>query len=230
MYQLFIANKNYSSWSLRPWLLMRELGIPFEEVLLPFGMEAAWAPFRAISPAGRVPCLRDGDTVVWDSMGITEHLAERHAGVWPSEPTARSWARCASAEMHSGFSALRSVASMSVGIRVTLHERPAAFERDLDRMSALWLDGLTRFGGPFLAGPAFSAVDAFFAPVAFRMQTTGLSLGAAADAYAARSRALPGMVDWYTAGLAERWRDPSHDAEIGLVGAVTLDLRAVEGD
>src|SRR5690606_38041445 len=101
MYTLFIANKNYSSWSLRPWVLMRELGIPFEERLTPFVEDSNWESFRTFSPNGKVPCLHDGETVVWDSLGITEYLAEHHRSVWPSEGKARAWARCASAEMHS---------------------------------------------------------------------------------------------------------------------------------
>ena len=119
MYELYIANKNYSSWSLRPWVLMRALGIPFDETLVPFlgGVGANWDAFRAFSPTGKVPCLRDGDAVVWDSLAIAEYLAERHAGVWPADPRARAWARCAAAEMHSGFPGLRSVCTMNCGVR-----------------------------------------------------------------------------------------------------------------
>src|SRR5690349_9794152 len=116
MYTLYIANKNYSSWSLRPWLLMRQLGIPFEERLVPFGHGAGG--FRTFSPTGKVPCLVDGDTVVWDSLSIVEYLADRHPGVWPAEPKARAWARSAAAEMHSGFAALRERCTMNLGIRV----------------------------------------------------------------------------------------------------------------
>ena len=112
MYELYIANKNYSSWSLRPWLLMRQLEIPFRERLMPFPAGGAGAghpghPFRAFSPSGRVPCLHDGATVVWDSLAIAEYLAERHPGVWPADAGARAWARSAAAEMHAGFGALR---------------------------------------------------------------------------------------------------------------------------
>ena len=104
---LYIANKNYSSWSLRPWLLMRELGLPFEEKLTPFAGHDTPDAFRAFSPTGKVPCLVDGPTVVWDSLAITEYLAERFPHVWPAQAEARAWARCAAAEMHSGFPALR---------------------------------------------------------------------------------------------------------------------------
>ena len=226
MVTLYIANKNYSSWSLRPWLLMRQLGIPFQEVLLPFGDEPAWAPFRALNPSGKVPCLIDGGALIWDSMGITEHLADRHPGVWPDDPERRSWARCAAAEMHAGFAQLRSTCSMSVGVRVALHARPPALERDLARLGALWREGLDRFGGPFLAGPEFTAVDAFYAPVAFRMLTYGLSLSPESDAYASRLRALPAMVDWYQAGLAETFRDAAHEDDLPLAGVLVADLRA----
>ena len=154
--RLFIGNKNYSSWSLRPWLLMRRLGIPFEEVLLRFGDEEAWAPFRARFPAGKVPALEDG-RLVWDSFAIAEYLAERYPGVWPDDPDARAWARCVAAEMHSGFATLRGTCGMNVGIRVRLREVTPALAADVARVDAIWTEGLTRFGGPFLAG-AFSEI------------------------------------------------------------------------
>ena len=116
MYQLYIANKNYSSWSLRPWVLMKTLDIPFAEQLVPFADGTSGASrdrFRAFSPTGKVPCMVDGATAVWESLGIVEYLAERHPGVWPLDPDARTWARCASAEMHAGFTALRSLCTMN---------------------------------------------------------------------------------------------------------------------
>src|SRR5688572_24333943 len=118
MYQLYIANKNYSSWSLRPWLLMRQLSIPFQENLVRFDDAAAWDAYRKISPNGLVPCLVDGETVVWDTLSIVEYLAERHEGVWPRDGKARAWARSAAAEMHSGFQELRSRCSNSCGVRI----------------------------------------------------------------------------------------------------------------
>ena len=141
MYVLHIANRNYSSWSLRPWLLLRMLGIPFEERMVPFHDTAAWERFRALSPNAKVPLLVDGDTVVWESLAIVEYLAERHPGVWPDDPLARAWARSAAAEMHAGFGELRTRCSMSCGQRVRLREVPASLQRDLDRLSALWRDG-----------------------------------------------------------------------------------------
>lgn len=226
MYQLFITNKNYSSWSLRPWLLLRELQIPFTERLMPWREGMVWETFRAFSPSGRVPCLHDGDTVVWDSLAIVEYLAERHEGVWPRDPAARAWARCVAAEMHAGFSVLRTRCSMSCGVRVRLHEQPPALLREIGRVEELWNEGLTRFGGPFLAGDTFGAVDAFFAPVAFRVQTYGLELTPPARDYASRLLGLAGMQQWYADALAETIRDREHDEEIDSFGTVVEDLRA----
>lgn len=223
MYQLFIANKNYSSWSLRPWVLLRQLGIPFEEKLVPFGGPADFFDF---SPSGKVPCLMEGRTVVWDSLAITEYLAERHPGVWPLDSGARAWARCAAAEMHSGFFDLRGSCAMNCGVRVKLKSVSPGLQDDLARLEALWNEGLARYGGPFLAGQAFTAVDAFFAPVAFRLQTYGLALSAPALDYAECLRALAPMQDWYAAALAEPWRDAEHEAEIAQAGTLMQDLRS----
>jgi glutathione S-transferase len=227
MYQLYIANKNYSSWSLRPWLLMKQLGIAFQEHLIPFHDTKTWDAYRRISPSGKVPCLIDGENVVWDSLAIVEYLAERRPDVWPADAAARAWARSAAAEMHSGFAELRGRCSMSCGIRVKLNEFTPALKRDLDRIATLWNQGLLRFGGPFLAGKAFSAVDAFFGPVAFRIQTYGLTLDPVADAYAKRLLELELMQEWYAAGLSEAFRDEPHDMEILEAGTVTQDLRAL---
>lgn len=225
MTTLYIANKNYSSWSLRPWVLMTQLGIPFEEQLHVFGEGSNWDAFRQFSPNGRVPCLHDGDTVVWDSLAIMEYLAERHAGVWPSQRDARTWARCASAEMHAGFSTLRNACGMSCGVRVRLHAVDAALKADIARINELWNEGLARFGGPFLAGEAFTAVDAFYAPVVFRIQSYDIPTDGAATAYVHRMLALPAMRQWYTAALAEPWRDHAHEAETRLYGDVVDDFR-----
>jgi glutathione S-transferase len=226
MYDLYIANKNYSSWSLRPWVLMRELGIAFREHLVPFGQESSWQSYRKISPTGNVPCLVDADTVVWDSLAIVEYLAERHDVVWPAQTAARAWARCAAAEMHSGFNELRSRCSMSCGLRIRLNEFPAALERDITRLGTLWNEGLRRFGGPFLAGETFTAVDAFYAPVAFRIQTYGLTLDTAAVAYVDRSLGTRAMREWYADALKETLRDQPHEVEVSRVGRVLDDLRA----
>ncbi|MEP7185320.1 MAG: glutathione S-transferase [Rhodanobacter sp.] len=224
MITLHIANKNYSSWSLRPWVLLSELGVPFEERMHVFVEGSNWDTFREFSPNGRVPCLHEGDFVVWDSLAIAEYTAERHPA-WPQAAHARAWARSAAAEMHSGFGALRQQCSMSCGQRVRLHETGPALVADIARIDELWREGLQRFGGPFLAGPQFTAVDAFYAPVAFRIQTYGLAVGAEAAAYAARLLARPSMHRWYVEALAEPLRDTAHERDIASLGTVTQDLR-----
>jgi glutathione S-transferase len=223
---LHIANKNYSSWSLRPWVLMRALGIAFQEKLWVFDQpETNRVTFAQFSPNAKVPCLVNGDAVIWDSLAIAEYLAEHHRGVWPEQASARAWARCAAAEMHSGFGTLRNDCSMNCGVRVALNAVTPALQRDLDRLNALWTEGLHRFGGPFLAGEAFTAVDAFFVPVAFRLQTYQLQLSAEAQAYAQRLLDLPSTQEWYQQALAEPWRDPVHEADFAQVGRLVADLR-----
>lgn len=229
MYVLFIANKNYSSWSLRPWVMMHVLGIPFEERLEPFGQGPNGHDFRRFAPNGKVPCLHDGATIVWDSLAIVEYLAERHSGVWPPDAAARAFARSAAAEMHSGYLALRQTCGMTCGLRVRLHRIDTELHDDLRRLQEVWHEGLSRFGGPFLTGSRFCAADAFFAPVAFRVQTYDLPLDKRALEYAARLIALPAMREWYEAGLAETWRDEAHERETHAVGRVLEDLRRPAG-
>jgi glutathione S-transferase len=227
MYELHIANKNYSSWSVRPWVLMKTLDIPFRERITPFPPTAPGrSVFKSFSPSGQVPCLVDGDTVVWDTLAIAEYLAERHEGIWPKDAKARAWARSASAEMHSGFTALRSACNMNCGIRVKLKEISPALEENLSRLAELWSDGLQKFGGPFLAGRDFSNVDAFYCPVAFRAQSYNLPLKGEAMAYVGRLLALPAMREWYEAGLKEAWRIERYEADARAAGVVTKDLRA----
>ncbi len=225
MYTLYIANKNYSSWSLRPWALMTELGIVFKEVLEPFGAGSNWEEFRRFAPNGKVPCLVDDGLTVWDSLSIVEFLAERHPGVWPAQSAARAWARSAAAEMHSGFGTLRTQCPMSCGIRVHLHEIGPALKTDLGRLDELWRDGLDRFGGPFLAGETFTAVDAFFAPVAFRVQTYGLPLSEPSRAYVQHLLQCASLRQWQQQALAEPWREPGHEADCLAYGTLTADLR-----
>ncbi|HEY1588269.1 MAG TPA: glutathione S-transferase, partial [Rhodanobacter sp.] len=168
--------------------------------------------------------------VVWDSLAITEYLAERHPGVWPVDPQARAWARCAVAEMHSGFGALRTHCAMNCGLRMQLpDDLPQALHADIARINELWGEGLARFGGPILAGHAFGAVDAFFAPVAFRIQTYQLVMDDAAAAYAHHLRELPSMRRWYADALKESWRDPEHEDEVRQSGTVLQDLRVPAG-
>lgn len=234
LYTLHIANKKYSSWSLRPWVLMRTLDIAFEEQLHPFNGQDNREKFSTFSPTGKVPCLiaqlaageTHKQTIVWDSMGITEYLAERHAGVWPQDALARAWARCAAAEMHSGYAALRNSCPMCCGVRVELKPMSEALRADMLRIDALWSEGLSSFGGSFLAGDAFTAVDAFFAPVAFRVQTYGLPLSAVSEAYTQRLLQLPAMKQWYREALQEHWPDARHEEAIRAAGKVLSGLNA----
>lgn len=223
---LYIANKNYSSWSLRPWVLMRALDIPFEERLVPFIPGSNWEAFRSFSPSGTVPALITDQGSVWDSLAIIEFLAEQYKSVWPADQEARTWSRCAAAEMHSGFAALRDVCSMSCGVRIKLRDLNPALKKNIARIDELWCEGLERFGGPFLAGETFSAVDAFYAPVVFRMQTYGLTLSKKAQAYAEMMLEFPAMRSWYEQALQEVWRDVPHDEMCLELGDVVEDYRA----
>lgn len=225
MLTLYIANKNYSSWSLRPWILMRALDIPFEERLVPFTANSNWEEFRRFSPSGKVPALVTDRGTIWDSLAIAEFLAEQYANVWPAEQMTRAWARSVAAEMHSGFVHLRERCSMNCGVEIRLHEQGDALRRDIARINELWKEGLERFGGPFLAGAHFTAVDAFYCPVAFRVQTYGLSLDAAAAAYAKRLLALPAMQEWMKDAVAEPWRDEGHEEDCLRTGTLLRDLR-----
>ena len=223
-YVLITANRNYSSWSLRPWVLMKALGIGFTDRIEPFAKPVNWEAFRAFSPTGQVPALLDGERTVWDSLGIVLYLAERHAGVWPADEAARAFAQCGVAEMHGGFSALRNQCPMNVGVRVQLPPHDAALAKDVARLRELFEEGLDRFGGPWLAGPDFTALDAFFAPVAYRVRTFGLDVGHSM-AWVERVLTHPAMQEWEQAALAETWREESHEAEIGAVGTLVEDLR-----
>ncbi len=207
-YTLVTANRNYSSWSLRPWLLMRALDIPFADRIEQFGAPENYAAFRAFSPTGRVPVLIDGERTVWDSLGIVLYLAERHEGVWPRDEAARAWAMSAVAEMHGGFSALRNERTMNVGVRVAAIPGSAALTRDVARIVELWAEGLSRFSGPWLAGPAFTAADAFYAPVAYRVRTYGIDVGAAGQAWVERLLDHPAAREWEAAALAEAGEKP----------------------
>ncbi len=225
MFTLYIANKNYSSWSLRAWVLMRELGIPFDETLIPLGDAAV----RAVSPSGRVPCLVDGDTVVWDSLSIAEYLAERFPKAWPADAVARAWARSAAAEMHSGFMDLRGTCSMNCGVRVRLNSFSPGLLADIARIDELWNEGLSRFGGPFLGGEKFTAVDAFFAPVAFRVQSYEPKMSERSLQYVDRLLALPSMQEWYASALDEVWRYDEYEKALHQAGTLLADHRRAGG-
>ena len=225
MRELYIANKNYSSWSLRPWLLMKQLDIAFTEQLVPFAEQDSFARFRSFSPSGKVPCMVQHNTVIWDSLAIAEYLYEHYPTIWPIDRRIRAWARCASAEIHANFTALRTQCSMNCGLRIQLHERSAPLLRDLHRLDELLTEGLEKFGGPFLAGSNFTAVDAFYAPVAFRLQSYGITLSEQVMRYFNHLLSLPAMQDWYQQALAEPWIDKAHDDQITLYFTVTAYLR-----
>ncbi|MBK7116167.1 MAG: glutathione S-transferase family protein [Proteobacteria bacterium] len=226
MYELFIGNKNYSSWSMRPWVLMRQLGIGFTEQLRPFHLNQGEGDFRKFSPSGKVPLLVHGELRIWDSLAIAEFLAERHPGVWPALADARAFARCAAAEMHSGYGTLRNECSMSVGVRIRIHKVSDGLRAELARLDELWAQGIAQFGGPFLAGPRFTAADAFFAPVATRIQTYGLPVTERAARYAALLLQQSAVVEWISGGIAETFRDLPHEKEILAAGELLQDLRA----
>ena len=223
-YTLITANRNYSSWSLRPWVLMTALGIPFTNRLEPFAKPDNYDDFRAFSPTGQVPLLLDGDRTVWDSLGITLYLADRHPQVWPQDEAARAFAQAIVAEMHGGFGALRNDCTMNVGVRVALRPMSPTLRRNVARLREIFEEGLSRFGGPWLAGPDFTAADAFYAPVAFRIRTYGLDVGAG-QAWVDQVLAHPAMRQWEAEALAETWREESHEAELAAAGTITADYR-----
>ena len=207
---------------------MKELNIPFQEIFHPFGHDTDWNDYSKINPSGLVPCLIDKNQIVWDSLAIVEYLAERHTDVWPKNNHARSWARCASSEMHSGFFSLRNICSMSCGVRVELKEISPSLKIDISRIDELWHDGLNRFNGPFLAGKKFTAVDAFFAPVVFRFQTYGIQLSIDSQKYMEKLLSLDSMKLWYEEALNELYRDTEHESEISANGKITVDLRRTQ--
>ena len=227
-YTLVTANRNYSSWSLRPWVLMRHLGIRFTDRIAPFAKPVNWDEFRAFSPTGQVPVLIHADHVtqrtVWDSLGIVLYLAERHGGIWPEDPDCRAFAMSGVCEMHGGFSALRNQCTMNVGVRVQTGPHDAALAKDVARLRELFEEGLDRFRGPWLAGESFSALDAFFAPVAFRVRTYALDVGRGQE-WVDRMLNLPAMRKWEAAALAEHWREESHEQELHAAGTVVQDFR-----
>jgi glutathione S-transferase len=204
MYKLYIGNKNYSSWSLRGWLVTKLSRAPFEEKLVPLAGVTPNPANYAFSPSGLVPCLHDGDTVVWDTLAIAEYLAERHAGMWPEAPKARGWARSITCEMHSGFGAMRNDMTMCIRERIDVRPWSPAVVQNIERVTQIWNESRAHFaaGGEFLCG-AFSIADCFYAPVAYRFQTYGVVPEGAARAYLAALLAHPLLREWEKAALAE---------------------------
>ena len=213
---LVIADKNYSSWSMRPWVLMHACGLAFDEHLIRLAEPDTAARIRAVSPSGRVPALIDGETVVWDSLAIIETLAERYplAGIWPANAAARAHARAISAEMHAGFAALRSAMPMNIRARHPGAGHTPEAMADVARIVELWTDALQRWGGPFLMG-TFSAADAMYAPVVMRFITYGVALPPACEAYVAAVAAHPAVAAWVAAALADPRRVARYDNVYG---------------
>ncbi|CCD93885.1 putative glutathione S-transferase (GST) [Bradyrhizobium sp. ORS 375] len=208
--KLVIGNKNYSSWSMRPWLALRGCDIAFEEIVIPLYTDdpADKARILAHSPAGKVPVLIDGDVTVWDSLAIIEYVAERFpgAGLWPTDVAARAQARSISAEMHSGFQALRNECPMNLHRPVRPVELSADARANIARIEDIWRDCRARYGagGPFLFG-RFSGADAMFAPVVTRFQSFAVPVAADTRAYMETMMAMPAFAAWVQDGLAETW-------------------------
>lgn len=213
--RLIIGNKLYSSWSMRPWLVLHAFAIPFDETVVALSQPETAARIRDVSPSGRVPALIDGDVTVWESLAIIEYLAERHpdAAIWPEDAKARAHARAAAAEMHAGFQALRQACPMNLGKRFAPKDRGEAARADLARLIRLWTEARDRFGasGSFLYGP-FSAADAMFAPVVTRLDTYQIDIGAEARSYMDAVLAHPSFVAWRTSALAEPWVIDKYEA------------------
>ena len=202
--RLVIGNKNYSSWSIRPWLLMKQAGISFEEEQLWLGSPDTVPSIAKYSPSGRVPVLIDGDIVVWDSLAICEYLAEKFPdrGLWPAATEARARARAIAAEMHSGFMALRESMPMNIRTRLPGAGRNAAVETDIARVTAIWSECVGASGGPFLFG-TFGIADAMYAPVVFRFQTYGVALRGSVQEYARSMLASTALTELARQAAAE---------------------------
>jgi glutathione S-transferase len=205
---LIIANKAYSSWSFRPWILMRQFGIAFDEIVIPLARETTREELLRVSPSGKCPALRDGDLVVWDSLAILEYLAERHPELplWPKPRAARAEARSLAAEMHSGFMGLRSLLPMNMRRAVKRLELTAEASADVGRLEQAFHDARDAFGegGSFLFG-GFSAADAMFAPVVNRLHVYDVAVTPATRAYMDAMMALPAWAEWQSQAQAEPW-------------------------
>jgi len=204
---LVIGNKLYSSWSLRPWLLLKQFGIAFDEITIPLDLPDTKEKVLKHSPAGKVPILIDRDATVWESIAIMEYAGDAlGASVWPQDRAARAMARSVAAEMHAGFMALRSACPMNLGKKYAQKDRGEAVARDVARFSEIVRQARERFGsgGPFLFG-AFSAADAMYAPLVTRLDTYSVDLDATTRAYADAIFALPAFQEWRSEALKETW-------------------------
>lgn len=214
MLKLYIGNKNYSSWSLRPWVLMRQNGIAFEEAMVRFDSFSDNSTFKrsifAVNPTGKVPVLVDADLTIWDTLAIAEYLAEQHPDkhLWPADPRARATARSVCAEMHSGFAALRTACPMNIEAELLdtgalIWRDQSGVRADVARLVEMWTALLQAHGGPMLFGD-FSIADAYFAPVCMRLHSYGLPLAPDIADYVKRVRALPSVQAWIEGALAEQ--------------------------
>lgn len=205
---LILGNKNYSSWSLRPWIAMRVAGIPFEEIVISTGAPDFKERILKLSPAGQVPVLVDGDVHVWESLAIIDWLADKFpdAKLWPKDIKARAQARSIAAEMHAGFAPLRRHCPMNIRRPVKARELTPEVEQNVRRIDEMWTDCRARFGtgGPFLFG-SFGAADAMYAPVVSRLHTYAIPVGEAARAYMKAIMALPAWSQWSEAAQREPW-------------------------
>jgi glutathione S-transferase len=212
--KLILGNKNYSSWSLRPWIAMRNAAIPFVEEVIPLYEPGSAERMAAYSPTGKVPVLLDGDMVIWESLAILEHVAERFpkAQLWPADPKARAYARAIAAEMHAGFVPLRRQCPMNMRRESRRLKLTAEVEANVRRIEQIWTECRERFGdgGPFLFG-AFGAADAMYAPIVSRFSSYAIEVGAVGEAYMAAVMALPAFVEWRDAGIAEPWIMPGNE-------------------
>ena len=220
---LIIGNKNYSSWSMRPWIAMKVAGISFDEKVIPLYEPGSREQVLQHSPAGKVPVLIDGDQHIWESLAILEYLAEKFsdAKLWPDDAPARGHARIVATEMHAGFQALRKNCPMNLWLPVKSRPLPEEAITDVRRIEALWSDCRTRFGrgGAFLFG-AFGAADAMYAPVVARLHTFGVSVDRATRSYMDAVMALPAWSEWHAAALNEPWIMKGNEPDWPLVRGV----------
>jgi glutathione S-transferase len=207
--KIILGSQNYSSWSVRPWIVLKQLGVPFEQVVIALDQPTTQGEIARYSPSGRVPVLIDGDVTVWDSLAICEYLAEKFPdrGLWPKDAGARTVARSISAEMHSGFGAMREALPMNIRASIPKTGLLPGVTQDITRIQGLWTDCRRRFGasGPFLFG-AFSIADAFYVPVVSRFRTYGVTLEGVPATYADTLWNLPATQEWVAAARAEQHR------------------------